>query len=42
MTVEHPDREPLSRAELAQRVATDIPAGSYVNLGIGQPTAVSD
>lgn len=28
--------------ELARLVARDIPAGSYVNLGIGQPTKVSN
>ncbi|MBT0773810.1 3-oxoacid CoA-transferase subunit B [Kineosporia sp. J2-2] len=33
---------PLSRAELAATVARDIPPGSYVNLGIGQPTTVAD
>ena len=33
---------PLTRAELAQRVATDIPSGSYVNLGIGLPTSVAN
>ncbi|GAA1804394.1 3-oxoacid CoA-transferase subunit B [Nesterenkonia flava] len=32
----------LSREELAQLVAEDIAPGSFVNLGIGQPTKVSD
>lgn len=32
----------LTREQLAARVAADIPAGSYVNLGIGQPTRVAD
>jgi len=42
MTVEHLHRGPLSADEIAQVVARDIPAGSYVNLGIGQPTKVAD
>lgn len=33
---------PLGRDDLARLVAADIPAGSYVNLGIGQPTRVAD
>lgn len=32
---------PLTRDELARYVARDIPNGSYVNLGIGVPTAVA-
>jgi 3-oxoadipate CoA-transferase beta subunit len=41
MTREHP-RGLLGRTEIAQLVAADIPAGAYVNLGIGQPTTVAD
>jgi 3-oxoadipate CoA-transferase, beta subunit len=32
----------LDRAGIARLVAADIPPGSYVNLGIGQPTLVAD
>lgn len=31
-----------SKADLARRVANDIPDGSYVNLGVGMPTLVTD
>jgi len=34
--------EPLTRTELARNVARAIPAGSYVNLGIGLPTSVAN
>ena len=40
--VEHVDRNPLDRRELAAIIARDIPPGSYVNLGIGQPTTVAE
>ena len=33
---------PLTREQMAQVVARDIPDGAYVNLGIGQPTMVAD
>lgn len=33
---------PLTKTELAELVAAGIPAGAYVNLGIGQPTTVSN
>ena len=42
MTSENLDRGPLERREIAKRIAEDIPSGSYVNLGIGQPTLVAD
>lgn len=34
--------EKLTRDEMAQLVAADIPEGAFVNLGIGQPTNVSN
>ena len=34
--------EKLTRAQMAERVARDIPVGSFVNLGIGIPTSVSN
>lgn len=33
---------PLSRRQIATRIAQDIPGGWYVNLGIGVPTLVAD
>ena len=36
------DVKPLTRPQMAARVARDIPEGWYVNLGIGIPTAVAD
>ena len=41
-TIEHLDRGPLDRRKLAAIIARDIPQGSYVNLGIGQPTTVAE
>ncbi|MFD6420997.1 3-oxoacid CoA-transferase subunit B [Streptomyces sp. NPDC060198] len=40
--VENTGRGPLTTEELAARIARDIPAGSYVNLGIGQPTRIAE
>ena len=40
--IEHLGRGPLGRHELAAVIARDIPAGAYVNLGIGRPTLVAD
>jgi 3-oxoadipate CoA-transferase, beta subunit len=34
--------KPLTRTEMAARVARDIPEGWYVNLGIGAPLQVAD
>lgn len=37
-----PPWTPLSRRQIAARIARDIPNGWYVNLGIGVPTLVAD
>lgn len=36
------DCKPMTRREMAARVADDIPEGWYVNLGIGAPLQVAD
>jgi 3-oxoadipate CoA-transferase, beta subunit len=41
-TVERTDRGPRSKNEIAEAIAADIPIGSYLNLGIGQPTTVAN
>ncbi len=35
-------KQRMTRQQMAQRVARDIPAGAYVNLGIGLPVTVLD
>src|SRR5579864_5494544 len=40
--IENTGRGPLSTDELAAVIGRDIPAGSYVTLGIGQPTKIAD
>jgi len=40
--IENIGRGPLSTDELAAVIGHDIPAGAYVNLGIGQPTKIGD
>jgi len=37
-----PTDQPLTRDQIAQRAATDVPVGAYANLGIGMPTLIAD
>jgi 3-oxoadipate CoA-transferase, beta subunit len=37
-----PTYQPLTRRQIAERLARDIPEGWYVNLGIGAPLQVAD
>ncbi len=41
-TVEHAGASPLTKDQIAAAIARDVPPGSFVNLGIGQPTLVAD
>jgi 3-oxoadipate CoA-transferase, beta subunit len=42
VTRSEPLDKPLDKEEMARLVARDIEPGSFVNLGIGQPTSVAD
>ena len=42
MSIGHRHPEKLTRAQMAERVASDVPAGAVVNLGIGIPTQVTN
>lgn len=37
-----PDKPRLSREQIAQRAALELPDGAYVNLGFGIPTLIAD
>lgn len=37
-----PTDRPLTRDEIAERAARDVPVGAFANLGIGMPTKISD
>lgn len=34
--------QPLSREQIAERAAADVPSGAFANLGIGMPTLISN